>query len=315
MPSSSLEEPLDLTIATRVPSSYNDISPTMQAFVDEVNASSDVNLHFRHSKTSLKVEELVSGLEKGTYDMIFITSSYASDIWPVMNVTSLPFIFDDAEHLADKMRADGQLRKLIDEQLSRNHGIYIVASGSLPLEYLWMATKPVRGPEDMKSIRIRVAGTVESKTASNLGALPVVMPSEKVYEALHSGNIDAVMSYCGVIGGRGLYEVLKYCTVANFGAYTFDILIKKSKWEQLPENVRSILTEAGNRYEYNFLKTALEVHEADYWPHIRQSGIEIIELSPVEIEAFKQATMSTLDWFKQLVGPDIGEKLVKAAIE
>ena len=315
MSSSSLEQPLDLTIASRFLESYSDIFPTMQAFVDDVNASLDVNLHFYHPKTSLKADELVRGLEKGTYDMIFITSSYASDVWPVMNVMALPFIFDDAEYLADKMSTDGKLRKLIDEQLIKNHGIYVVASGSLPLEYLWTTNKPVRDPNDMKGMRIRVAGTVESKTVSNLGAFPVIMPSEEIYQALHSGNIDAVMSYCGVVGGRGLYEELRYCTMANFSAYTFDILMKKSKWDQLPGDVRNIFSEAGYRYEYDFLKTAMEVHEADYWPHIRQSGIEIIELSPAELEVFKQATMSTLEWFQRLVGPDIGKQLVEAAIK
>jgi len=177
-PGPTPEGPLELNIATRDLSGYHDIFPTMQAFVDEVNASSDVHLQFHYSEASLKFEELVNGLEEGTYDMIIITSSYASDVWPVMSVTALPFIFDDAGHLADKTRADGQLRKLMDEQLGKNHDIVIVASGTLPLAYLWTATGPVRDPEDMKGMRIRVAGTVESETVTSLGASPVVMPSE-----------------------------------------------------------------------------------------------------------------------------------------
>lgn len=285
----------------------------MEAFVNEANKSGKVKLDFYHSETVYKAREALTAFEKGTIDIMINLTSNLGGTWPIMCGISLPFLAKDGPALADKLKMGTPLRQFIDEQLATKHGVYMLASGEAWLAQLWMARKPVSKPEDMKGLKIRGAGTTEGKVLVSLGASPVSITSGELYEAFQRGTIDGGIFMPGTVDARALHEVLKYCTLAGFTGYGQSMYLKKSKWEALPKDVRDILTQAAKKYEADLPKLIVKVHDGEYWPKIKQAGIKIIEPSPQELAALKAASKPAYDWFKELVGAELGGKFIELA--
>lgn len=217
----ALAKVISMNVASHVTPGYKDLLPPEEAFIDDVNVAGEgkIKLNFYHSGTLLKVKELVPGLEAGTADIIFHTTSHTTGSWPIMGGPSLPFIFKSDWDMNEKLKIGQPLFNLIQKVMMEKHGIVFLAFGAIPSQYLWTAKKPVRTPEDLKGMIIRVGGEAEAEAIKALGASPVFMPSGELYEALQRGIIDGLVAYPGTIGGRALYEVLKYCTKIPLSAY------------------------------------------------------------------------------------------------
>ena len=167
--------------------------------------------------------------------------------------------------------------------------------------------KPVRKPEDMKGLKLRVSGRIESMTLKALGAAPVSMPSAEVFMALKRGTVDGLMSYPGTVGARRLEGIIKYCTLGNFGAYTTPIFTTRDRWDSWPQDVKDILIDAGKEYNFrNTLNGKIYLLET-YFPRFHKR-VQMITLTQEEVAAFKNAVKPVYDsWLKQ-VGEKVGKK-------
>ncbi|KUK13694.1 MAG: TRAP-type transport system periplasmic protein [bacterium] len=311
----ALAKVISMNVASHVTPGYKDLLPPEEAFIDDVNVAGEgkIKLNFYHSGTLLKVKELVPGLEAGTADIIFHTTSHTTGSWPIMGGPSLPFIFKSDWDMNEKLKIGQPLFNLIQKVMMEKHGIVFLAFGAIPSQYLWTAKKPVRTPEDLKGMIIRVGGEAEAEAIKALGASPVFMPSGELYEALQRGTIDGLVAYPGTIGGRALYEVLKYCTKIPLSAYGRGIYMKKETWDKLPESVKRIITLAAYKYDYLHLKYAEMVHEQEVWPKIKAKGIEVIEPPEDVVKQFREICKPTWEKWVKTVGEDIGKQFIDLA--
>ena len=309
--------PLKLTVASHVPPSYEDIFIPMKTWVDDINTmgKGKVKIDFYHSGTLLKVKELIPGLERGTADIIFLTTSHCTGAWPIIGGISLPFIWKSAMDAHLKLKMESPLYNYINEIMVKKYGVLWLANGMLPLEYIWTAKKPIKTPADMKGMKLRVGGEVEAKAVKALGGSPVFMPSAELYEALHRGTIDGVICYPGTIAGRKLEEVIKYAIKVPVGAYGYSLWVKKDTWDKLPEDVQRIIWVASAKYDYLNLDYALKVHKEKSWPRFKEAGMEIIEVSPEVIAKYREICKPIWDEWAKSVGPEVGEGFIELARE
>jgi len=306
---------IKLIAASHVPPSYHDILPLEQAFIDDVNkiGVGRVELDFYHSGTLLGVNELVPGLEIGTADIIFHTTSHTTGSWPVIGGASLPFLYKNAYDLRERFKVGSPLYELVAKTMLDKHEVLILAYGAMPMEYIW-TNKPVRTPGDMKGLTIRVGGDAEAKAVKSLGGSPVFMPSGELYEALQRGTVDGVVCYAGTIGGRSLQEVVKYCTKVPIGAYGRGIFIKKSTWDSLPEDVRTLLYVEAIKYDYNHLESAEAVHKNEYWSKkFTEAGMEIIEPPEEVVAEFREKCKPVWSEWANEIGDELGNKFIDLA--
>lgn len=314
--SPAAKKPIELVAATYIPPSYTDLFPQEPEFVKRVNKNEKVNVKFYPSGKLLKAKELLPGLEKGTADLIFLTGSYVTGTWPIWNGFATPFLWKDCIDVWNSVKQGTPLRNFLDKRMAEKHGIKVVGIGPVPLEHLWLKGKsPATKPGDVKGLKIRAAGKMESRTIKALGGSPVRMPSSEAHEALSRGTVDGIMCYAGTVGARSLYEVLGSCTRTNFGAYGgVPIWMKMDTFEKLPEDVQDTIMEAGKKYDYKNPRHALKVHKNKFWPKFRESGMNIKKkLSPEEIKAFRKATKPVRDWYKKQVGTKTAEKFYRLA--
>jgi len=287
-------ESLQITAATYIPPSYEDLYGGFEIFMEEAEANSDgaITFDWYDSGTLLEADQLVPGLTQGVADLVFTTSSYISSTYPILGVYELPFISETFEQQRERLAFDSELRTLLNEELTKQN---LMSIGTMPttFQWIWTADEPITAPEDLEGLRIRVAGPLEGRTVKALGGSPVTMSSAEVYEALERGTIDGLISYMGTIPGRSLQEVVNYGTAAPFGAYSVDAYVRADWFEGLPQAQQDALLQAGETYSEEGTEAMAQIHEGQYLDTIESAGVEIVELDAQQIAAFEEAVQPT----------------------
>ena len=301
---------LKLVMATYLVPSYKGIFPALPRFVDYVNKHGKgiVQIDFYHSGTLLKGKELLSGVQSGTADIIFQTDAYISGTYPMLGAIQLPLLYNSEEERYQKNKLGTPVSHFLREKM-KEKGMALLAIGQVPTEYIWTVKKPVRKPSDLKGLRMRVSGKIDSKTVATFDASPVRMPSAEAFMALKRGVVDGIMAYSGTIAGRRLDEVLKYCTIGAFGNMHVLILTPQERWESWPENARKILMEAAKRYEADMYKTCMKYIETLF--ETRFKDMKVVRLDDKEKSAFKKDLTKTYSWWANMVGKSEGERALK----
>lgn len=302
------------TVATYIPSSYGDLYPGIEKFVDVATKQSRgrLSLEMFDAGTLLGAEQLLPGLLGGVADVIFQTSSYVSSTYPVLGAMELPFITEDYGRLRRAIEPGRPQFELINKKLAPQ-GVRILGGMPTTFEYLWTVNKPIRTPEDVKGMRLRVAGEIEGETVKALGGAPVTMGSAEVYEALERKTIDGLVSYIGTVVSRDLQKIVRYGTVGHFGAYTVDAYCRADWYEQQDPAVRKALDAAGRALYGDGTDNMYKVHTTDYLPKVEAGGVELIRPDKAGMADFRKAVAPVHGRWKQHLGdPATAERAVES---
>lgn len=292
-----------VTTATYIPASYDDLYPGIQTFMDTLAAASGgaMTCDLFDSGTLLGAEQLLPGLLLDVADLVIPTSSYWSSTYPILGAMELPFGTEDFARQRRAWDPDGPVHALLNEQLAPQN---VRALGGMPttFEYLWTVDRPILTPADARGLRIRVAGQIEGETVKALGGAPVFMGSSEVFEALERGTIDGMMSYVGTVVSRDLQEIIRYGTVAHFGAYTVDVFCRADWYAERPPEIRAALDAAGRAVYAEGTEVMAGVHSDDYFPSVVGAGVELVEPGGAELQAFRDAVAPVYGRWRDLVG-------------
>lgn len=162
-------------------------------------------------------------------------------IVPVAEVQQVPFVFRSAAHAHRAM--DGALGAYVRQEMAAR-GIHGFAIGAFDNGMRQMAStkRPIAAPADLAGLRMRVpAGEMVADMFRALGAEPVVVNSNAIYEALASDRVDAQENPLALIEFFRLYEVVKFVSMTNHMWSGFNQLAHLPTWRRLPGDLREII--------------------------------------------------------------------------
>ena len=165
--------------------------------------------------------------------------------------------------------------------------------------FLW-TRKPVHSLADLKGMKIRAPGGLQTQYIKALGAEPVFMPLGDVYLALETGTIDGLVTCDPLILAFELYEVAKYCVVATFGCVSEGVVMNLKSWEKTPDDLKVIIEEVvGNPY-----RTTGGLNQEVYqtmMKEIEAKGVKFYKLPPdQEKKWFARFQDVSKKWVKDL---------------
>ena len=139
----------------------------------------------------------VAQLRTGTLDMARISVTALHGSVPVTVVPTLPFLFTSVAHRRRILDGPVGAELLASLEAYDLIGLCFYDAGS---RSIYMPTRAVRTPADMKGLRIRVqTSPVMAEVMQALGAIPVPIPYGQVRARLAAGTVDAaennVISY------------------------------------------------------------------------------------------------------------------------
>ena len=222
-----------------------------------------------------------------------------------LQIFDLPFLFrniDDVHRVVDSPIA-GRLTVSLE-----NKGIKALVFWDNGMKvFSVQGDKPLRSvPDDFEGKIFRVQNSnVHAAMIEALGGIPQRMPFKQVYLSLKQGTVDGEENTWSNIYTQKFHQVQDWITVSNHAYLGYLVVVSDRFWSNLPADIRSeletILKEvtAANRQfadEVN-AECRSNVEKSDY--------ARLIELTPKELESWRQATRPVIEQFEQANGTEL----------
>jgi TRAP-type transport system periplasmic protein len=180
-------------------------------------------------------------LAGGDLDFFAINGGTLGNIVPAMNVQGVLFAFSTPEQIFKAL--DGDLGDYLRGE-ARAKGIYAVARGCFEngFHQISCSTRPIRTVDDLQGLKIRTPNApIFTDAWKALGAVPVAINMNKLYESLKNGTAEAQTNPLVILEFMKLYEVQKYVSMTNHGWTGFNLLANLKVWERLPADAQEVI--------------------------------------------------------------------------
>ena len=245
------------------------------------------------------VEQYVRAVQ-GVADITWGLPGYTSSQFAKTMIVELPGVVPEG-----KSGADAPCNAM-DEIGSEFPGTRPVALWTSEPNIMIMRDKVVRTPADLQGLKIRVAGATAGKVAEALGATPVQMPINQVYNALQTGLIDGVFTGSSTLNDFKLDEVANAFTLgAPLGRLAFFAVMGDVSYDKLSADAKAAIDASDSCALGNNAETA--------WNATGKAGVErargdskntFVDLSADEAQAFADAVANVVTEYVSGVGGD-----------
>ena len=247
----------------------------------------------------MKQAEMVG---RGALDLVVTSAINVTPLVPEMAVFSLPYMYSNYAQV--DATTQGEAVKPLEAILDAK-GIKVLAWGENGFRELTNNKQPVKSPEDMKGLNVRVAGPMYIDVMNALGANPQQMQWSETLTALQQGVVDGQENPIGaVIIPQQVYEMQKYLTTWHYSYDPLFLGISKAKWDSLDADTQAKFQDAATEamaFQRQISREGTDKGVA----FLKEKGMEVYEPTPEELAAFRDATKPAFDTWAAKVGPDL----------
>ncbi len=253
-------------------------------------------------------QQIYDATKTGIIDVGNFVASYTPGRFPLLEGIDLPFGYPSG--LAATKMVNAFYQKFKPKELDEVKVLWLHAVAPYILH---TKRKAVYNLEDLKGLKIRTTGT-STRFASSLGAIPIAMPMNDVYDSLSKGVVEGLMACYEVMEGHALADQIEYSTENYGSAFTvlFMMTMNKNKWNSLPKDIQAIIDEMSAEY---IVKTGKVWDDIDRKGKelIVKRGNKIISLSPQEQTRWAEKAKPVIDeYVKNMKAKNLpGEEAVR----
>ena len=251
--------------------------------------------------TGGNTNEAVRSLTEGFVDLGAYVSGTMSMLDPRLEVATIPWSFESYQ----------EARKVIDdtggkyyEKVLSEYGLIYLGSTHNAMRQLSNNRNPVRTPEDLKDMKIRVlGGEVYRLFFSALGAKPVPLGWSELNVAIRQGVIEGQENGFVLMRSGHLNEIQKYMTIWNYLYENYLFVANRKTFDHLEPKTQELLREK-MREACEWSRNYFESEEKKIRADFAAEGLEIIELTPEELEVFKERVKPLREELKKKYGEE-----------
>lgn len=219
----------------------------------------------------------------GELDITFAAPSILADVNPELYVLEAAYMFEGMDDLLEFVRSPAG--EAMFEPVTQA-GARVVDVWMYGVRHVF-GNRPVRTPDDMAGLKIRVPETeVSLANAEAMGASPTPIAFSELFLALQQGVVDAAEAPAAATQSEGFGEAADYYSLTAHQVTSFPMLINEGVWTSLREEQQSALSELAAKYGAEVVDCIKERDEQalDEW---RASGeLEIVD--DVDRAAFRE---------------------------
>lgn len=181
---------------------------------------------------------------KGLSDMGYFTATWTPGRFPLTDVLSMAAWVDGKDVATDIGNA--MYTRVLHKEFE---GVKVVELNGCIQAFLW-TKRPVKSLDDVKGMKVRSPGGLQTNYIKSIGAEPIFMPLGDVYMAMETGTIDGIVTCPPLILSFKLNEVAKHAVVATFGCVSEGVVMNKRSWDRIPDNLKPLVDEVcGNPFK------------------------------------------------------------------
>ena len=232
---------------------------------------------------------------------------------PRFNVVSLPYLFDSVEDADAKL--DGEAGEMMKAILSE-YGLHCMGIAENGFRQLTNNVHEIKSVEDMKNIKIRVAGSnLLMECYKRWGADATNMNWSETYTALQQKTVEGQENPLPAIDSASVQEVQPYCSLWNANYDCLFFCINQELYNSLTAEQQAVIDECGRlatEYEREINRSG-DSDIMSRWES--KNGVTIVPYEELDIDSFKNAVEGIDEWYiEQLaeLGYTDGKALVEA---
>lgn len=243
-----------------------------------------------------KPADLISQVTNGVVDISYTLPGYHAGRFPILEGLELPFVGKNGE------QTSVAAWDWIDKHAYREFSDFkLISISAIDSGLVHTTRTPVRKLEDMRGLKLRVAGRYIGMAVAAFGAVPVQMPLPDVYDALAKGQVQGMMIPWLITIPFKLTEVVKYSTDVPIFHSLLLIVMNNDTWKALTaEQKRGVDASIGREYARRYGKSWDD--GADSGRKVATDrGNEIIKLSADEEKRWRAAAKGAHDaWIDEM---------------
>jgi len=255
--------------------------------------------HYPAMQLGGKPPELVSQVQDGVADIIWVVAGYTPGRFPQLEAFELPFMMTNAE---DTSRAYWEFAEanMMDKDFKdlKILGVWVHGPGVIH------SADPVEEIADLNGMKVRGPTRIITGMLGELGATPVGMPVPAMPEALSKGVIDAGVIPWEVTAALKVPELVEnHTTFGDEALYTtaFIFAMNKEKYESLSDELKAAIdSQSGADFSALAGKT-MQDSDAPARALAEEMGNNIIDLTPGQVAEWKAAAANVeANWIAEM---------------
>ena len=219
----------------------------VDAFAAEVAKLSNgtMKVEVFHSAKLGNIPEEIANTFRGAQDMHLIYPEFLASFVPEAKVISLPYVFNNLEHLQKFYKSD--LWKPAIDRIEKEGAIL------LDTDWTWsihdprgfVATRPIFTPDEFKGFKMRIwEAKAAIETWRGFGTNPVVVPRGEMYLAFKQKIIEGGPETAGVWVDQKNAEHAKYWVRTEEYYQIINIMVNTKRFKSLTADQQKILFQA-----------------------------------------------------------------------
>ncbi|MDR2302398.1 MAG: TRAP transporter substrate-binding protein [Deltaproteobacteria bacterium] len=278
---------------------YTEGRYAVEVFTNDVLANGD----------QVKCMEMV---QRGDIDMSFIPASIAGLVDVNLSSVIVPFLWKDVETIDKTLDPDSPVFKIFADGLLEKN---LVALAFIELGYRQLTNniRPVRTPDDMKGMKIRVANSpVFQEALRAFGANATGLSFTELFTALQQNALDGEENpVVAIIIPNKFYEVQKYLTVWDYVYEPLLPMLSKKLYDSLSDADKEAFRRSCKEVIVEH-RQSVRAQDAEGLEFLKAQGMDVIVLTPEERQVFKDKLANNYDkWFANY-NPQLVQALLEA---
>lgn len=275
----------------------------------EAGSNGEIDVQIFPSSQMGPDREMIEGVQTGVLEMAIPPSSFFAGWDPAFAVIELPYMYASKDIAFDVLEGDEG-----DGMISRiaNQGLVGLGWLELGVRNVTNNVRPIATPADLDGVKLRTMKVpAHVATFETLGANPTPMNFGEVYSALQQGVIDGQENPLAIITSQRFYEVQKYLSTTGHVFAVYMPVISKPFFDALSAEHRDLIR-TSMAAARNYQAELVAAEDAAQLEEIRSAGVEVLELSAEQRQAFADATESVRLQYRDEVGAETFDAWVAA---
>ena len=249
-----------------------------------------------------QTKDLFMGVQTGSIEMAKMPMSFSGEWIPESKVWDLPYLFNSRDELWKVIRSDVGKKFFTDFYPKQGlAGLFWVDDGGRSI----YASKPVRKPEDLKGMKIRVQPSdIQIQAINEMGGIGTPLAFGEVYLAIQQKVLDGAENSPALFWTSKHWEVAKVYSLTEQFWSVSGFIANKKWWDGLPKDIQAEMIAAGPETEKYFLDTYIAL-ESKAIGFLKEKGVQVV--TDVDKATFEKRIQPVYDNFvkKYAFGKDL----------
>ena len=238
-------------------------------------------------------KDVMEQMKLGSAIITIADGGFFADYVPDFGILMGPYLGNDYNDIF-KLAKTPWFTEMNDKLAAK--GFRILTSNWLYGTRHMVTKKPVKTPEDLKGMKIRVPNNrIQIDAMKTMGATPTPMPLGEVYPALTTGVIDGAENPIPVLYGQKHHEPAKYLILSGHLDNVSQWVTSDTYFKKLPADIQKALTESADEAG-NFMTSTIQTAEKETIEKMKKEGVTVIE---VDRKLFREAAKPTYTHFPE----------------